>query len=196
MGRDRDPFDRTIEALRRRLIAAGPLQGAPLLINLLAAELGVSQTPVREALAWLAGENLIARTRSGYVAATYDADDLAHSYELALLLVLAAYRRRPALGLAAPVAVNDAEGLLAQVIDHGGNGAFCRAFARILIELGPLTSDAAAICGDGTNEGARLAAALDEGGAVFIRAVRRHYERRIERSAEILARGLLRRPRI
>ncbi|WP_299006410.1 GntR family transcriptional regulator [uncultured Caulobacter sp.] len=194
MGRDRDPFERTIDALRQRLVAAGPLQGAPLLINLLAADLGVSQTPVREALAWLAGESLIGRTRSGYVGATHEAEDLAQSYELALLLVLAAFRRRPT-GVV-PAGANDAGAVLAGVIGHGGNRAFSRAFARVQTELAPLALDEAAVCGDPAEEGARLVSALSEGGPPFIRAVRRHFQRRIERSADILAHGLLRRSRI
>ncbi|WP_158277998.1 GntR family transcriptional regulator [Caulobacter endophyticus] len=194
MGRDRDPFERTIEALRQRLVHAGPLQGAPLPINLLAADLGVSQTPVREALAWLSGESLIGRTRSGYVGATYHAQDLAHGYELALLLVLAAYRRRPA--LAVPGDRRQADEVLAYVIDEGGNLAFSRAFSRVLRELAPLGPDEAAICGEGALDAARLTEALSQGGPAFVRAVRRHYLRRIERSADILAHGLLRHPRI
>lgn len=194
MGRDRDPFERTIDALRQRLIAAGPQQGAPLLINLLAADLGVSQTPVREALAWLAGESLIGRTRSGYVGATYDAEELAQSYELAMLLVLAAFRRRPAAG--APEDCRLANDLLTHVADHGGNVALTKALARTLAELAPLAMAEEAVCGDAAEDAARLRVALGEGGAPFARAVRRHYLRRIERSGDILAHGLLRRPRI
>jgi hypothetical protein len=194
LGRDRDPFERTIDALRQRLVAAGPLQGAPLLINLLAADLGVSQTPVREALAWLAGESLIGRTRSGYVGATYEAEDLAHTYELALILVLAALRRRSAdLDL---VETGDADAVLVQVVDQAGNRAYSRAFRRVQTELAPLASDEAAVCGDASLSAARLVAALGEGGPSFVRAVRRHFQRRIERSADILAHGLLRRSRI
>jgi DNA-binding GntR family transcriptional regulator len=65
LGRDRDPFERTIDALRHRLVEAGPLQGRPLAINALAVELDVSQTPVREALARLVGEGLVVRTALG-----------------------------------------------------------------------------------------------------------------------------------
>jgi hypothetical protein len=194
VGRDRDEFERTIDALRHRLILAGPLQGAPLLINLLAADLGVSQTPVREALAWLAGESLIGRTRSGYVGASYDAQSLSQSYELALLLVLAAYRRHPA---PSPSGTrHDANGLLAYVTEQGGNRAFGQAFARVRLELAPLAADEAAICGEAVEEGDKLALALAEGGPSFVRAVLRYYGRRFERSAEILAHGLLRYPRI
>ena len=194
MGRDRDPFERTIDALRQRLIAAGPQQGAPLPINLLAVELGVSQTPVREALAWLAGESLIGRSRNGYVGATYDAEELSQSYELALLLVLAAFRRQPA--TSAPDDCRLANDILTHVTGHGGNVALTKALARTLAELAPLAMAEAAVCGEAADDAARLRVALSEGGAPFVRAVRRHYLRRIERSGDILAHGLLRRPRI
>ena len=195
MGRDRDEFERTIDALRQRLISAGPLQGAPLLINLLAADLGVSQTPVREALAWLAGEGLIGRTRSGYVGTAYEADELADYYELAMLLVLAARRRTPcdAASISGEVRAHD---IVARVIERGGNRAFQTAFARVWTTVAPLAADEAAICGDALEEGERLTSALRHGGQAFVRAVRRYYGRRIERSAEILAHGLLRYPRI
>lgn len=194
MGRDRQEFERTIDALRKRLIAAGPLQGAPLLINFLAADLGVSQTPVREALAWLAGEGLIGRERSFYVGATYGAADLADRYELAMLLVLAAYRQRPA---TAPTDGSwSGNQILAYVVAHSGSHAFGQAFKRVLIELEPLAEDEAAICGDPCEAGRRLTAALAESGPAFVRAVRRHHGRRIARSGEILAHGLLRQPRI
>lgn len=194
MGRDRDPFERTIEALRDRLVQAGPLQGAPLLINLLAADLGVSQTPVREALAWLAGETLINRTRSGYVGATYDAGELAETYELALFLVLAAFRRRPPTDV--PVTALGADQVMAHIVQSSGNRAIKRAFDRILTELSPLAADEAAVCGDGAEHALRLTEALKESAAAFVRVARRHYTRRIEKSAEILAHGLLRHPRI
>ncbi len=194
MGRDRNEFERTINALRQRLIAAGPLQGAPLLINLLAADLGVSQTPVREALAWLAGEGLIGRTRSNYVGATYAAADLADRYELSMLLVLAAYRRHPA---NVPIdGTWSGNQIMAYVVAQSGSHAFGQAFKRVLIELEPLAEDEAAVCGDPCEAGRRLTAALAESGPAFVKAVRRHHGRRIERSGEILAHGLLRRPRI
>ena len=86
MGRDRDPFDRALTALRARLVRSGPLQGAPLLVTTLAGELGVSPTPVREALAWLAGEGVIARRSGGYAAQVHDRQSLMRLYGLAGLL--------------------------------------------------------------------------------------------------------------
>lgn len=90
MSRDRDPFERALEAIRLKLRVGEGLQGRALAINLLAKEFGVSQTPVREALAWLAGEGLIARTRAGYVGRSHDVTSLAELYRLNLAHVLAA----------------------------------------------------------------------------------------------------------
>ncbi|WP_304277769.1 GntR family transcriptional regulator [Caulobacter segnis] len=90
MSRDRDPFERALEAIRIKLRSGEGLQGRALAINLLARELGVSQTPVREALAWLAGEGLVVRGHAGYVGRTFDGASLAELYRLNLAHVLAA----------------------------------------------------------------------------------------------------------
>lgn len=194
MGRDRDPFERTIETLRRRLAAAGPQPGAPLAINLLAIELGVSQTPVREALAWLAGEGLIARGDQGYVGATYDAEGLAQRYELAMILVLAACRRR-----FAPAGAHAGQGaadVLETVVREGANPVLGEAFAHVRAQLAPLARAEAAVLGEADAEDRRLGEALALGPAAFARAVKRYYGRRAGRSGEILGRGLLERTRI
>ncbi len=95
MSRDRDPFDRAIDQLRILLRAGAGLQGRPLAINLLAKTIGVSQTPVREALAWLAGEGLIVRTHVGYVGRAFEASSLAELYRLNLAYVGAALSQAP-----------------------------------------------------------------------------------------------------
>lgn len=193
MGRDRDPFDRTFATLRTRLLAAGPQQGAPLPINLLAGEFGVSQTPVREVLARLAGEGLIVRVDTGYVAATYDVEGVSHAYELALGLVLLGYGRRPAPPPAAPC--ETVAQLLVHVARHGGNRAVTEAYERVLAQLAPLARAEDVVCGQAADR-ERLARGLQAGGGAFSRAVRRHYGRRIHRSGEILARALMDRARI
>lgn len=117
MSRDRDPFDRTLDTLRRRLIEHGPLQGDPLPVNTLAAELGVSPTPVREALARLAGEGLVARTGAGYAGMVYDASSLAQLYSLAGILVLPLARAATD-GAAATASPSEAIFAMAQGADH------------------------------------------------------------------------------
>jgi DNA-binding GntR family transcriptional regulator len=92
VGRDRDPFERTIAFVRERVAALPPLQGAVIRINALAKRLDLSETPVREALATLAGEGLIVRASAGYAGATYDPKSLAGQYDLAELLAMRAMR--------------------------------------------------------------------------------------------------------
>ena len=59
--RTRDPFGEALSELRMRLRQGELRPGAPLVVMDLAQSLGLSATPVREALAFLAGEGLIDR---------------------------------------------------------------------------------------------------------------------------------------
>jgi len=187
VGRDRDPFDRTMDALRQRLEAAGPLQGRPLAINALASQLGVSQTPVREVLARLAGEGLVVRTPSGYAGITYDAARVVELYDLCRLLVLTGLARG-----APPTAEGDegAFSLLRRIVATGGP-VLGEAFDRAQGALAPLQVAEMRICGGDDLAGRLIVEGLRTGAAEAARAVRRHYGRRIARSREILAAALL-----
>jgi DNA-binding transcriptional MocR family regulator len=57
--RKRDPFGAVLAVLRAQIRDGAFPAGSPLLVADLASQLGVSQTPVREVLAYLAGEGLI-----------------------------------------------------------------------------------------------------------------------------------------
>ena len=57
----RDPYGAALFALRRMMRQGRFVWGEPLVIKTLSAELRLSATPVREAMACLAGEGLIAR---------------------------------------------------------------------------------------------------------------------------------------
>ncbi|ADG11023.1 GntR family transcriptional regulator [Caulobacter segnis] len=187
--RDRDPFDRTLETLRQRLTRAGPLQGAALPISGLAEELGVSPTPVREVLARLAGEGLIARTPQGYAALLLDPAGLAELYDLASVLVAAAVQSGAQAGdgfdLADPLSSAQA----------APNRALAQACARVQAQLAPLARAEAEVFGAGSG-----GVAGDDWAdrKALLRAVRRHYARRAAQSGRILAvaLGLLKSPRI
>jgi DNA-binding transcriptional ArsR family regulator len=89
--RERDPFNRALDALRQRLRAGAFVEGEALTIVDLARELDLSATPVREALSRLAGEGLIEDRRGrGYFGWRLDALDLAELYDLSALHVGAA----------------------------------------------------------------------------------------------------------
>ncbi|WP_199229326.1 GntR family transcriptional regulator [Caulobacter endophyticus] len=189
--RDRDPFDRTLETLRRRLAQAGPMQGAPLPISGLAEELGVSPTPVREVLARLAGEDLIVRTPHGYAALLHDPARVAELYDLAGVLVCAVVQAR---GM--DLARFDLNTPLASA-QAAPNRALAQACARIEAQLAPLARAEAELFGAAAGAKPPLTAGASPRTALA-RAVRRHFARRAVQSGRILAvaLGLIKSPRI
>jgi hypothetical protein len=82
VGRDRDPYERTLDALRHGLRTGAFGHGRPLQILKLATDMAVSSTPIREALARLAGEGLIERGDTGYRTIRHDATSLRDLYQL------------------------------------------------------------------------------------------------------------------
>lgn len=87
-GKPKDPFSAALDALRDRLRDGRLVLGQPLTITDLADELGLSATPVREALSRLAGEGLIEDRRGrGYFAPRLDVSDVAELYGLRGLYV-------------------------------------------------------------------------------------------------------------
>lgn len=93
MSLRRDPFGLALGHLRRQLATGAFWPGQALIIQDLALDLKLSPTPVREALARLAGEGLIeARQRGGYRVCSLDAVDLADLYEAHLSALLSSLR--------------------------------------------------------------------------------------------------------
>lgn len=81
MPRPRDPFSAALESLRERTMRGVYAPGVPVVIIEEARRLGLSTTPVREALAWLCGEGLLERApRAGYLAPRLDASLLRDRY--------------------------------------------------------------------------------------------------------------------
>lgn len=194
MGRDRDPFDRTVAYLRERLAAWRPLQGAVISINGLAHTLDVSHTPVREALAMLAGEGLIVRTAAGYAGATHTPETLAAYYDLAEMLIA-----RAVLGVSADALAVDRQGPVEgsvaawfdHVVDQGGDVALREAYRRAAAQLSPFKNAADQILADELKTRERLAFAW---GAAerrsFAAASRGHHARRRRAARRILASAL------
>ena len=86
--KDRGTFGVVLDAVRTRLRDGLVAPGAPLVIVELAQELRISPTPLREALARLAGEGLIEDRRGwGYCAWRPEVEDLRETYTLHRLIV-------------------------------------------------------------------------------------------------------------
>lgn len=95
MSPEREPFARALSALRETLRQSDFVESAPLTIVDTARALGLSPTPVREALAWLAGQGSITEDHRGRGYATHrlDAFDVAELYDLQGLYMGAACAR-------------------------------------------------------------------------------------------------------
>jgi DNA-binding GntR family transcriptional regulator len=107
------------ESLRGRILSAELPPGTPLVQANLAAELGISMTPVREALLHLTSEGLVnSSAHRGAVVSTLDIDDAREIHRIRLLLEPEAVR------LAVPRATEEmldrAEALIDQMHDESG----------------------------------------------------------------------------
>jgi DNA-binding GntR family transcriptional regulator len=81
--------DRVYEELRARLLTRRHVPGEKLSLHELAAELGVSRSPVHHALTRLVSEGLLTvKARRGYFVTPVTADALAEGYEVRLALEL------------------------------------------------------------------------------------------------------------
>jgi len=73
----RDPYGTALGAVRRFADDGRFVPGEPIVVTELAAEVGLSATPVREALACLAGQGLIERRRGrGYFYPALDGSEI------------------------------------------------------------------------------------------------------------------------
>ena len=187
MGRGRDPFDRALSALRRRVAQPDSVKGVTLAVLPLAAELDVSSTPVREALAHLAGQGLVTRTgRSGYRSATLDRASLADLYGLVGVLLGFAHEvgLRPL-----PSEESDAAGgdQLSRIHERMTNLALGAAIARAMAQLEPYRDAERAVFGDQERDALNeaLAGQIDE--MALNRSLRAFFRRRARRAADILA---------
>ncbi len=143
-GKPKDPFTAALDALRSRLGEGRLILGEPLTISELAHEMGLSATPVREALSRLAGEGLIEDRRGrGYFARRIDVADLVELYGLRRVYLLSAADmgpiEKPIVG--AGRSDQSPEDRLAQIFDRlvagVGNQALLEAYRLVCDRLSP-----------------------------------------------------------
>lgn len=190
-----EPFHVALTALRDRLQSGALAPGRRATAVDLADELGLSTTPVREALSRLAGEGLLEERRGqGYFVRLPGAADVAdlHRMSLAHLLIALDPRRRnrlaPAFAPHAPEAadgvaldpVAGVEALFRRWVGATGSRPLVTAFRVVQVQLGPvrrleprvladLEPEARALLADGATSRAERLAALRQFHAIRIR---------------------------
>lgn len=138
--RQRDPFRQALIALRQSTTDGRLQAGGAIVIADEARRLGLSTTPVREALCWMGGEGLVERgAAGGFFAPRLDAAVLAQRYafrSLCLVEMSARVRAEPPAGL---IAASSASERLLEMwfwkVRSLGDVALFEAFARVQAHL-------------------------------------------------------------
>ncbi|MBP7648225.1 GntR family transcriptional regulator [Phenylobacterium sp.] len=202
--RTRDPFGEALSELRMRLRQGELRPGAPLVVMDLAQSLGLSATPVREALAFLAGEGLIEGRRGaarGYLAGRLGSAEIADLYSLhgALTLHAAADAgRRGVSADLAPLAIEMPNSgaalaaasaqLFAALVRAGGNRTLARFHGVLADRLHPVRLAESGVLTEAAMELQALAAAQADGTRLS-HALRAYHRRRVT-EADRLARAV------
>ena len=193
-GKPKDPFSLALDTLRVRLGGGRLILGEPLTITDLAEELGLSATPVREALSRLAGEGLIEDRRGrGYFARRYDVTDLVELYDLRRLYLVEAAGAGGGDGLGS-IAAEAAAGRSALAAAHYAyERLVAGAGKRALLDSYRIACDRLAGAAraeetlfDTAGEWAELAAALEDGPGGLAEILVRHHQVRQDRGGDVV----------
>ncbi len=204
--RDRDAFGNALQTLRQRLRDGAYAPGAPLVIIELAHELNISATPMREALARLAGEGLI-EDRRGWGFCVWQLgreayEELYRLHHLYVQLAMTAARpvricRTAALlekgatdpQLTRPIALRAAtEVVFAGVVEAGCQVGGISAHRSLRDRLAPLRLAEAHVFTDAADELRTLCVALDSLEAEdHARSLADYHERRLEAIGALIA---------
>lgn len=140
--RERDPFQVALECLLAAVGSGRCGWGEPLVVTALAAQLGLSPTPVREALARLSGEGLIEhRPGRGYWTPRPTAQDIAGLYRLHQNVCAWSLREKFATVLSGDggeAGANAHEALFVRLVDQAGDRTMSRLIRRTSRQLRPL----------------------------------------------------------
>jgi DNA-binding GntR family transcriptional regulator len=193
----RDAFALALDTLRRRLRQGVDAPGDALPINLIAMDLRLSSTPVREALSRLSGERLVDKRGPTYTRPRLDGPALAALYNLRLIHLLAALspdieRRRGGQGAplafardlgpgASPAAL--VEALFAGLVRDADDPVLLQAYQPIADRLAPFQGLEARGRADVAQEALGLISAYEAGDAKALRSgLRRYHRQRMARS--------------
>lgn len=194
----RDPYGAALGAVRRFADAGRFVPGEPIVVTELAAEVGLSATPLREALACLAGQGLIERRRGrGYFYPALGISEIIDLFELQLAYLHAALTLCPR-GLAplrkAAVAVDPLDGVQAlfdAVIAQSSNSALVTAHRRVADRLrAVLKAERTWDDSEGASIGAMVEAIAAGNIPAVLDLLEDYHERRCARAPGLLIRGV------
>jgi DNA-binding FadR family transcriptional regulator len=188
--RARDPFHQALESLRMRAMRGVYGSGGPVVIIDEARRLGLSTTPVREALACLCGEGLLERApRAGYLSPRLDAALLRDRYwvrlrTLTTSLELTMDRAGPAASDGEAGGEVAVQALFDRLVRETGNRALVETFRRVDAPLRMLGGAEARVFADSDEEAAALARIGAAGSRIQLAtAIERYHRRRIDSAA-------------
>lgn len=195
-----EPFQVALAAIRDRLQSGALPPGARATAVDLADDLGLSTTPVREALSRLAGEGVLEDRRGqGYFVRRLGAVDVADLYRRSLAHLLIALEPRRSGRLPTPTAeaapdaeapsfdaVVDVENLFRQWVGATGSRLLVGAFRVVQIQLGPVRRIEAQVLHDLEAE-ARVLLQHDVSRGERLAALRQFHSVRIRESDRLAA---------
>lgn len=194
MAKSRDQFARALEQIRARVLSGAYLAAPTIVIAEEAGRLGLSTTPVREALSCLCGEGLVERGPSGgFLAPRVDATTVRDRYGFRLMCLIGAldltaglptYGRLPPQDSAAPL---DAGLLFESVVSRAGNGALLAAFNRVDGQLRQFRDAERRIFQDVAAEAEHLFRLAEEEANGALREALHHHHQRRSRAAALLS---------
>lgn len=193
MPRSRDPFSLALENLRDRAMRGVYAPGGPVVIIEEARRLGLSTTPVREALAWLCGEGLMERApRAGYLSPRLDAALLRDRFSLRLCCLGTSLDLTSALastrsGVPDTADEDAVRELFDRIVRETGNRALIETFGRVEAQLRMLGEAEARVFPDAAQEAQGLLRIETSGTRADLRAaIDAYHRRRMESSAVIV----------
>ena len=194
MARSRAPFFMALERIRERAQAGGYAPGRPIVIIEQARGLGVSTTPVREALSWLCGEGLIEQGPSGgFLAMRLDAGAVRDRYGFRLACLSAGLDLTAGLPTFGRTPRRDGEpmielqSLFDGLVRRTGNAVLWEAYHRVCGQLRPFALSERRVFGDVDAEADQLLAVASTDLNGDLREALRTYHDRREGAAAILA---------
>lgn len=194
MAKSRDPFLTALSCMRETAQTGGYAPGRPIVIIDEARRLGISTTPVREALAWLCGEGVIERgPTGGFLARRLDAGAVRDRYGFRLACLRAGLdlsEGLPRYGggpLQGANATSSLEVLFERLVRRSGNGLLLAAYAWVSGQLQILKDLEMRLFADHEAEARALLTLAGRGTtAALQQALETYHDRRVQ-AAPILA---------